>query len=331
MRNALCLFGRLFILPLAFLTAPVQAEVDAGLNEGFQVRNRSPMVGIFGLPSHRSFDLPGEGQYKGGIQLGIHNTFNSTSLGNERLYQDVETYVLTFSLRRGLTDNWSLGLDLPLVSHRGGFLDSMIDTWHDWFDLENFDRGDAPEDEIHFSYSRDGDTVLEIDDDVSDVGDIILSLGRRIGSEDNAALWIELKAPTGDPDKLTGSGGFDLGMRFQGRARVGQKSTLFAGLGIAWLEEGDVFAEMQRQWAGSLTTGYSWQGWKRVALKIQIDAQSAVFKDTNVEFIKESAAQLSLGGSVRVGKTGFLDIAIVEDEWRAGGSPDFGFTVRYRR
>jgi hypothetical protein len=222
---------------------------------------------------------------------------------------------------------------LPVVSHRGGFLDSIIDDWHDLWGLDSFSRDGFPEDQLTYRYQRDGITRAEVNDTLTGIGDVRLHLGKSLLDSEtaNASMWLQLKLPTGDAEDLTGSGATDVAARIQGSRRVGEYTTIYGGAGLAWLGEGDLLPEMQEDWAGSLTAGLSWQRWSRVALKLQLDAQSAIYDDTSLRQIGEPAAQFSIGGSFFVGERTILDFAAVEDEWKGEASPDFGLHFRVRR
>jgi hypothetical protein len=321
----------IFMLAL-FISADLSADADTDLNQGFEISNANPLLGVYGVAKYRPTNLPEAGQTATSFQFEIHNHFVITNAGAESLFLDGETYVATLGMNRGLSNGWSVGLDIPVVSHQGGFLDGFIDNWHDWFGLDSFDRGDTPEDQLSFRYRAADGSGIDLAEDASGVGDIVLRVARQLGETPGAAaLTIDLKLPTGDADELTGSGGTDLAVALQGRRQYAKRSTLYGGVGVAFLEKGEVLEDLQKEWAASASLGFSWQGFSKVALKVQLDAQSAIYENTEIEQLSEFAMQLSLGGSVKVGKRGVLDIAIIEDEWKAGASPDFGFLMRYRR
>ena len=80
----------------------------------------------------------------------------------------------------------------------------------------------------------------------SGLGDIQLSAAMKLGK---ATLRAGVKAPTGDPDKLTGSGATDLSLGIYGGSvtRFFDRDLSYSGfVGMLALGDGDVMAELQR-------------------------------------------------------------------------------------
>ena len=318
---------------IAALACAGPAFADGSLNEGFDVVNRNPLTGLYGVSSQQPLVLPSAGEYRGEFQFEIHNSFTGSDGDGDSIFIDGESTYATFTLRRGLGNGWAGGVAVPVVNHDGGFLDGIIDDWHDLWGLDSFNREGFAEDQLAYRYVRGGVTRVEVDESVTGIGDIRLQLGKQLLDTDDgaASAWLQLKLPTGDADELTGSGATDLSARVQGSTRVGAHTTLYGGAGIAYLGEGDLLPEMQEDWAASLTAGLSWQRWSRVALKLQLDAQSAIYDDTRLRQIGDTAVQFTFGGSFLVGERTILDVAAVEDEWKGEASPDFGIHLRLRR
>lgn len=322
--------------PLVFVTLcllSTAVAADGALNEAYNVTNRNPLLGLYGLSSQQPSLVPGDGEYQNDFQLEIHNSFTGSDGDGDSIFLDGESTFAIVNLRRGFGNGWAGGVEIPVVNHDGGFLDGIIDDWHDLWGLDEFSRDEYPEDQLTYRYVRDGATRAEVDDSVTGLGDIRLHLGKQLLDEDGsrASAWVQLKLPTGDAEDLTGSGAVDVAARIQGSRRVGQYTTLYGGAGLAWLGEGDLLPEMQENFAGSLTAGLSWQRWERVALKLQFDAQTALYDDTTLRQIGEAAVQFSFGGSFFVGERTIFDVAAVEDEWNGEATPDFGIHLRLRR
>jgi len=317
---------------LALVMIPSVSFANDYLNEGLYVGNQNPFRGIFNIPRHRPNSELSAGAYRSSFQLEIHNSFTGVDVGNESIFIDGETYVGRLAVERGFSDGWRAGFELPIVSHQGGFLDSIIDDWHDAFSLDGFDRGDAPEDLLLYRYI-DGESLdISVREKNTDIGDLVLTMGKRWENSGGSSLFrIEVKLPTGDAESLMGSGGVDVGVRVQTTRKISRRGTLYGGLGFAWLETGDVLAELRQNWAGTFTLGWSWQQWSRVALKVQLDGQTSPYKDTEIQQLGDESMQLSFGASFLLSDKSVVDIGVIEDEWKVNVSPDFGVLVRYQR
>ena len=313
------------------LLSPV-VHANESLNEGFLVGNQNPFRSIFHLPRHRPHTHLSSGEYSSSFQYEIHNSFTGSDAGTESIFIDGETYIGRITVERGFSNGWQAGIELPIISHQGGFFDSIIDDWHDFFSLDGFDRGDAIEDRLLYRYIDGNSTDISLSENSTDIGDVIITAGKRWESEAGSSLFrFELKLPTGDAENFTGSGGVDIGFRLQKTRKINLRSTLYGGVGVSWFGEGDILTELQKDWAGTFTFGWSWQRWSRIALKLQLDGQTAPYTDTEIFQLGDESIQVSIGGSVALSNNSVLDIVVVEDERQVNVSPDFGLLVRYRR
>ncbi|GJL83265.1 MAG: hypothetical protein DHS20C01_28990 [marine bacterium B5-7] len=304
---------------------------DAALNDGYNIINRNPFASLYGVSSQQPGQIPAAGELSGAFQLEFANNFASSTAAGDTVVLDGESIYATLDMRRGFGNGWSGGLEIPLVNHSGGFLDGIIESWHDLFGIDD-DRDATQKDQLDYRYSRGATTLADVDDSVTGFGDVRLNIGKSLieGDETAASAWFQVKLPTGDAEDLTGSGAFDVSARLQGSQRLGTYTTLYGGAGIAWLGEGDVLADQQEDFAGSFTAGLSWQRWSRVALKVQLDGQTSLYSDAPDQ-VGSDAAQLSFGGSFYIGKRTIFDLAVVEDEINGDASPDFGIHMRVRR
>ena len=68
---------------------------------------------------------------------------------------------------------------------------------------------------------------------------------------------------------------------------------------MAWLGEGDVLADLQQDFAGSLLAGATWNAWRSLELTTQLEANTAVL-DTGTD-LDGDAVVLTIGGRYRTG------------------------------
>ena len=109
----------------------------------FYTHDQNPLVLIYGLPTPVSADLLAGGESRLITSLNISNTINVETTPTESLFVDAETYQLNLFYDYGLSNQWMLRFQLPLISHRSGFLDSWIDSYHDLLDLSEGQRPPA--------------------------------------------------------------------------------------------------------------------------------------------------------------------------------------------
>lgn len=325
---------RLLCLLLLTLTTPGwSADLDI---VPFQTSNRGPMTQIFGLPSPGTAILLSPGETAAEFGVDTVQNFTHHSNGDEALYFDGETYRFNLSLRRGLLPGLEAGIELPYLSHRGGFLDGFIEDWHDTFGMPQNGRDKTTSDQLLYSYHRDGKSQLLVNENAEGVGDIRLNAAWQIdrpteGPQRGAALHASLKLPTGDSDDLLGSGSTDLALWLTGRRGGSWGETalaLFGSAGILALSDGDVASQYQRNLVGFAMVGGGWRPYSWMVLKLQCDGHTA-FYDSDLKELGDIAALLTVGGDLALGEQTALEIGVSEDIVTET-SPDVVFRLALR-
>ena len=298
--------------------------------QGFALRNHNPFLQIFGLPPLQSATLAAEGSMTMAVSLDLANNADFGETDVESFLIDGESYFLNVSLRRRITDRLELGVDVPLVVHDGGFMDSAIINWHDTFGMSNTKRR-GPDDQLQFLYERDGLTLYELNSGASGLGDVQLGAAIRLkeNNEDGYAMAVRtsLKLPTGDDTDLLGSGAADLATALY----VSDSKSLFnrpldlAGFaGVLLLGDGDVLPDQQKSAVPFGGVVASWQWTDRLAITTQLQGQGAYF-DSDIEELGGGTTQLGVGFSYRLRGSGrCLKFAVVEDV-TADATTDFAF------
>jgi hypothetical protein len=143
-----------------------------------------------------------------------------------------------FGVRYGLFDDWEVGLDLPFISRYGGFLDPAIDWIEDAFGAENPERDLFP-DNTFGGYEVDrGDTVLFRGDEVNfQPGDLVFSVKHQFRLPPRwprLAVRGNIKAPTGNPDQVLGSGQPDFGIGGAADYHPWSRLMLYANLNLVY-------------------------------------------------------------------------------------------------
>jgi len=318
---------------IALITgSAVCSLASADLLQPFAIRNLNPFFGIHGIPAQQSPAVTDPGNSSMQLQLDVVSHFTDAENDQEFIAIDGETYRLAFRFARGLGDHWEVGTEIPLVSHSGGFLDGVISEWHDFWGLPTLGRDRVEDGQLRFQYLRDGRNLVDVQSSGTGIGDVLLFTGKTMERTGAYAVTFrgQLKLPTGDPDNLRGSGGVDAAISAAASREIGDKWSFTARIGAAYLGDGDVLPDLQRRWAGFGTAFAGWQAFKPVSFKAQLDVQSPLYEGSSFDQLTDTAIQLSLGASVRLGKTSFLDVSFSEDEFNPDVSSDFTFQIRLR-
>jgi hypothetical protein len=165
---------------------------------------------------------------------------------------------------------------------------------------------------------------------VSGLADIQASLGYDVVASDVSALsaWLNVKLPTGDADKLTGSGATDVSFILAGERRLDDDWAVFGQAAVTWLGDGDLLSYRQRSVVWSGLAGLGGRVWRGLSLKAQVDAHSAAF-DSELDFLNE-AVVLTVGGDYRFASGWLMNMGVSEDI-AVEHSPDVVFLFGVKR
>jgi len=318
----------LALVVFSVLLCPKASPAEEMAAPGFALRNHNPFLQIFGLPSLQSATLtpPGEAHFEISLDLANNADFGDTD--TENLFIDGESYFINMSLRRRMRDWLELGVDVPIVAHNGGFMDSAIKSWHDTFGMSNTKRR-GPDDELLFLYQQQDATLYELNSSASGIGDIQLTAAMPIRqvAEHGYALTVRtsLKLPTGDEQELRGSGAADLatGLYVANTASLFNRPLgLSAFAGVILLGDGEVLGDIQESAVPFGGIAGSWQVAERFSITTQLQAQGAYF-DSDIDEIGGGTVQLGVGFGYRPrGSNRCLTFAVVEDV-QADATTDF--------
>lgn len=177
-----------------------------------------------------------------------------------------------------------------------------------------------PHDQLHYQYRRDGVDRISLNQAAAGMGDVRLTLGQTWAGGDHgvadATLRFSLKLPTGDSDRLLGSGAPDAAAWISAACRqvvcTGALSW-YGGGGLLWVGRGDVLPDQQRRSVGFGSAGLHWKAFPRVTLAAQIDGHTPFYNGSELRPLGYTSLQLVLGGMWRVQDRHTVELAITED------------------
>lgn len=301
---------------------------------GLTVVNHHPLALLYGLPAIDSGELVAPRRSRFDISYAVANHFAGEQNDGEELLLDGETERMFLSLRRSPARRLEIGIEIPYLSHDGGYLDGPIEGFHDLFGFSQNGRDEIARNRILFSYWRDGAERLRVDRSRSGVGDVRLTAAFALEEAPArpVALRGALKLPTGEPDDLTGSGAADIALWIvsgcPGRMLQLDAWCAYGGAGILFLGKGEILPDWQRRqvWFGSL--GVAWRYSDVTTLKAQIDAHTP-FYDSALGSIGQRAVGLALGVAWGRPDTAQWELVFSED-LAVNSAPDATFLLTVR-
>lgn len=296
----------------------------------FPTRDQNPLLAGFGIPVPMPARIGADGAWSMGLDINWASTAFRQQLAAESLIVDAETREVRLTLQRALSDRVALQLQVPYRYTGGGTLDHLIDSFHDISGTSAGVRPDLPSNQIRIQYAQFGSTQLNIASSSSGLADIEAGIGWMLVQTPHSALtmWLNVKLPTGDADKLTGTGATDTSIAMAGERQLTGRWSIFGQAAVTWLGEGNLLAQQQRSVVWSGLAGIEWQAWRDLSLKLQLDGHTAAF-DSDLTFLRDPIV-LTAGGDYLFRSGWNLHLGLSEDI-AVDRSPDAVFVFGIRR
>lgn len=333
---AACL-RRPLALIVALMAAPAAAAQESPAT-GFVMQNRAPFAAIIGVPGR----WPDTSDHFAELSWNASSHAMAERTSGFGVLVDGETHALTARFQLPVLERFRIGAQLPWISHSGGLLDGTIDAWHDVFQLNEGIRPKVGKNDLNYVLDQRGVEVFRLSDPASGLGDAQLGLTAELGNFARHAtpgtvggyllripwrLMLNVKLPTGDIDKLTGSGATDFAVGIGWRSPDDTNGRLRWWLDLGAVLPGDVdIAALDTRsqiyyYDGALT----WRFFHRLDMIVQLAGHSRLYAGDVADLGKPSAS-LAVGGLWRMSPRVGLRFGIVEDVI-AESAPDFGLEI----
>ena len=308
-------------------TSPNKNAVDF---DPFGTRDQNLLNLIHGQPLPSNARLNIKAQSRWSSSLNITNTTNIESNNQESIHLDYESYRFNLSYQYGLTDNWNLKIDVPLIHQSGGIFDSAIENWHDFFGLPRGQRPDIDQDQYAIDYDYQSKSLLNVNETSTSLGDIQIAIARRLLKNKNTSmsLWASIKLPTGNEDKLSGSGATDFSTWLALNQQLSKNWALNLNAGAVILGK-DTYQEIPM--SDYAVYGHIMLGWlvsDNINLKVQLQGHTSYYDQSQLGILNDSYL-LTAGTSITINDCNQLDIAISEDI-KVSSSPDISLVINWR-
>lgn len=314
-----------YFLPAKLSAAPATTDYTP-----FETRDQNLFNLIHGQALPTNAALLKKSHNAWSSSLVITNTLNIESNTNENITLDYEAYRFNLSYQYGLDEDWNIKLDIPLVHQTGGIFDSAIDHWHEFWGLPRANRPFVENDQYNIQYSYQDQSLINLDEGSTSLGDMQIAVARALvkNSRTTMSLWASIKLPTGDPDKLSGSGATDLSAWLALNNRLSENWLVNLNAGAVFPGDDDYKNMPLSDYA---LYGHVMLGWlvsDSINLKLQLQGHSSYYEDSRL-LILGSTYFLSFGGTIKINPYHHLDIAVSEDI-KVDASPDTSLIINWR-
>jgi hypothetical protein len=249
--------------------------------------------------------------------------------GNEPSYRaflaDAESWTLAVSAAYGATDDLDVGLRVPVMWRGGGFMDSMIDLFHEATGtLDNMRPDFAKDQYIVDGTLEDGRPWSWTEDDGAGLGNLEAFARWRFldGGRDglSAALHAQATVPTGTGPFRTG--GVAAGLQVVAAHRFLRVFDFYAGAGGTWFSETEVDGVEYEPFRASAFAALEWRCLRWASLFAQLQWGSRLV--TNVHLFPGTQLYLNFGAKIDLSPGTVLELGFTENLEDQQSTSDFG-------
>jgi hypothetical protein len=309
--------------PLARVRGPIPARVQQPIK-----------LGTLAFRPRRAATQP-RGHASVGIESAYSNIFqNGTGVGGQSVLLDGETWTNTLIASYGLSERADLELDLGVLYATNGFLDTLIEDYHNWFGFPQGGRDERARDAYAMRVDIGGQTIYTLEPYTLELLDTPLVFTERLVDEQGNTPAVALRAgvdiPTGSEARGAGNGGWDWGVGVLAEKSEGRwtftgaldwvdakRPSSFVGSGV------DVYDGFDVQ----LGIEYRWND--RLSLLTGLVLTPPVTRDFTIKELDREILGLDIGAAWDTGPNSEMHIGFEEDLLSASG-PDITFFAGWR-
>lgn len=236
---------------------------------------------------------------------------------------DFELTRANLALQYGVRERLALGIEIPLLYTWKGFLDEPIKAFEDVTGFKRTIRFERGQDLFSYVLQKDGRNALQGTSGALGVGDIAVSAKLLLREEDHVlpamAGRFALKLPTGDDDRLLGSGAVDLGLGIALEKTIGPVR-IYVNTGLT-IPTGNPFSDTGIDSLPMLSTFLTgeYRITERVSLLVQLNGVTPPVRNTGLD-IDRATFEILGGFNWRI-----PGVPVV---WQAGFMEDLNNTNR---
>jgi hypothetical protein len=268
---------------------------------------------------------------QGRRELGPADVDAIRALPGENYLLDVESASIDVTVHYRLSSAWSAYLITSAVSYGGGFMDGMIESFHDVFGFSSFGRPATARNDVNLVYDLKGAQVSSFGTPTrggfTDPTVGIRYVGIQVPENWSLALEAAAKLPVRGQRLLLSTGHTDYGLQayLQRRAR---RHAFYLDVSTVYYAGAEEPVPQDSEIIPTLIIGYERRLTDRTNINLQLYASESVYSrdETDLDALLDHKYQLTLGVRHRVGNL-LLSFGATENLQNFNNTPDIGFQL----
>ncbi len=252
------------------------------------------------------------------------------ALPGENYLADFELGMLDIALHRKLDPHWSAYAIVSIATFGGGFIDGLIENFHDEFGFESYGRPAVQRNATNFFFNLKG--VQAQRQGIPGGGMLDPTFGARYAWNQRAAPWnlvLEgaVKVPVAGRRDFLSNGNFDVGAQAT-LQYVGGRHGLSASLAAVNTRVSLAGEGLHRRLVPTLVAGYEFALYPRTGVIVQGSASRAVFggEVSELRALRDPKYQYAIGLRHRFHRSS-LTLALTENVKNVNNTPDVGLQL----
>ena len=184
--------------------------------------------------------------------------------------------------------------------------------------------------QYNVQYNNLSQALISLNEKSTSAGDMQIAVARSIMRDNNTAmsLWMGMKLPTGNKDKLTSNGATDFSawLALDQQLAKNWLINLNAGSVILGTDSYRNIPLSDHVFYGHVALGLIFN--ESINLKLQLQGHSSYYDQSQLNTLADTYL-LTFGGTIKIGQCNQLDIAMSEDI-KVDASPDASLLISWR-
>jgi hypothetical protein len=291
----------------------------------FQVKNLYPVF----LHADQPYLEKASAENSMSFSISHSSTYTVQESEDWVIHLDMEITEINFRYKRTIKDFFEIGLDIPVLMIGGGIMDGFLEDYHNAFGFGDYGRSQRPHNAFLYEVRKDGELIIEGKSGIR-IGDVRLALKVPLISSEAFSISIkgDVEIPVSSAKQGFSNGSLDAGASMLMDMPVTEKIRTYGNFGVVFPGDlrGHETINLENFIYGGAAAELDAGG--GLSLMTQIQGQSSVYPETDLQAVDRDAYMIVFGGRYRKeGKS--IELSLTED-LSTSGAPDFIVNITYK-
>lgn len=254
-------------------------------------------------------------------------------LGEEAYLVDLELALYDLTAHYRFSNHWGGYLTIPVLSFQDGYVDGVIEEFHQEFGFSTANRDLVVRDQLQVVVATDNARLFVLETPRDGVGDPVFGLRYSLFAKPhhwNLIAETAVKVAWSDERPFLSSGRSDAGMQVSLQKFLRRQAFYLTASGVYFDGSANTVTPDLKQWIPTLVLGWESRLTRRTNAILQLYMSPSVVQDSDLDELNADKYLLSAGLQARRGEW-FYRFALTENLKNFSNTPDVGLTFSVAR